>query len=106
MARFQRWFLVAACCTAAAAAAAGCGDGQGKAAVTGTVKLDEHPITEGELTFLPKEKGKAPEGARIQDGAYSVRIAPGSYTVQVQATKKVPLDPGEESASGEKDKLV
>src|SRR4051812_3909735 len=84
----------------------GCGGGAGKATFTGTVELDGKAIPEGALPFTPREKGKAPEGARIENGAYSVRIAPGAYTVTFRATKKVPVRPGEITASGEKEKLV
>src|SRR5436190_13841150 len=103
MPRWTRYFFLAAWC--GLAAVLGC-SGSGKSEVKGTVKLDDQPIQEGELTFRPAAEGKAPEGARIKNGAYAVKIAPGSYTVEVHATKTVPLEPGEDSASGEKDKVV
>ena len=105
MSVLQRWVIVAAGCGLAVVLGCG-GSGPGKSAVNGTVKIEGTPVDEGELTFQPKDKGKTPEGARIKNGSYSVRIAPGTYTVQVNATKKVPLAAGEVSASGEKEKLV
>ncbi len=90
------------------AAAAGCGkDGPVKHTVTGAVELDGVPLTEGDLTFLPKDKNLHPEGARIKDGKYAVAIRPGTYTVKIIGpTKKVPLEPGESSAYGDKEKVV
>jgi len=104
MSRLTRCLFLAVWC--GVAFVLGCGGGSGKSEVHGTVQIDDQPVQEGELTFRPKEQGKVPEGARIKNGTYSVRIAPGSYTVEVHATKKVPLEPGEDTASGEKEKVV
>jgi len=93
--------LVGSC----AAALAGCSKNDGKQPVNGRVELDGQPV-DGEITFYPVEKGVAAEGATISGGSYTARLKTGKYVVKVNASKKVPLDPGEPSVSGEKDKSV
>jgi len=75
-------------------------------AISGTVELNGKPLPEGNITFEPKDKDLRAEGADIRDGKYALTIMPGNYAVKIRATKKVPLEPGEPSVSGEKDKLV
>lgn len=85
----------------------GCGgDGPAKYSVTGSVQLDGAPLPEGDITFEPKTKTLHPGQSNIKDGKYSTQLENGSYAVKIQARKKVPLGPGEVSASGEKEKLV
>lgn len=83
----------------------GCSD-FGKQAITGSVELENQPLAEGSITFEPKEKGLRPEGTDIRNGNYTLKIMPGKYAVKIRATKKVPVAPGEPTASGEKEKLV
>jgi hypothetical protein len=101
--------MVKRCCPALALlliTALGCKDGPVKYTLTGVVEIDGQAVEEGDMTFLPDDKEMSPEGARIQSGKYSVLIAPGAYTVKINAPKKVPLLPGETSAYGDKEKLI
>jgi len=88
------------------ALASGCNTGPARYGLTGNVDLDGSPLSEGELTFLPKTPGLRPAGARVKAGNYAVDLEKGTYEVKVHATKTVPLEPGEPSVSGEKDKQV
>jgi hypothetical protein len=85
----------------------GCSTGPTKHKVTGVVELDGQPIPEGEVTFLSDTKDVPSEGARIKDGKYEAQLATGAYKATFQASKSVPLAPGEATGTpGEKEKLV
>lgn len=101
----RSWSWVVVCCCAAMLAGCGGSGGKSKNQVSGSVELDGKPLLEGEMTFVPKGEGR-PEGARVSGGAYTAELEDGEYKVKIEATKKVPLGPGEPSVSGEKDKLV
>jgi hypothetical protein len=69
--------------------------------------MDNKPLESGQMTFNPADKGVPGEGASIKNGAYSVEIAAGKFSVQIDARKKVPLAKGEAAGTpGETDKLV
>jgi len=97
-------FLLLSCCLATLTL--GCGGGLATYGLTGIVDLDGTPLREGEITFLPKDPKLRPGGSRIKDGNYTVELEKGTYEVKIHATKSVPLEPGEPSVSGEKEKLV
>jgi len=96
-------FLILGCCCAFLVL--GCTTEPRKNTVAGTVDLDGAPLAEGDITFVPKGEGR-PAGGVIRDGKYAVQLEKGTYEVKILATKKVPVAPGEATASGEKDKLV
>lgn len=70
------------------AAVAGCGR---RAEVSGTVTLDGVPLTNGVVTFTPRDAGASAYAAIDADGRYtaqtgaSVGLAPGDYVVTVAA---------------------
>lgn len=68
--------------------AAGCGAGDGKVLVTGTVTFDGSPMPDGYITFTP-EGGGAPEAAPIAAGKYQVAVKPGPHRVEVEASRFV-----------------
>ena len=97
----------------ACAALCGCGQNGGRQALNGTVTLDEKPVAEGGIVFLPLPGTSGPTaGGTIAQGRFS--IAPeggtlaGTFRVEITATrktgKKVPnrimqaIDPTAENA--------
>ena len=69
---------------------AGCGSGElPMADVTGHVKYDGQPIEKGLIAFHPVD-GKGPsEGGEIVNGAYSVRVPPGTKRIEIRGSKLV-----------------
>jgi hypothetical protein len=64
---------------------AGCGEPM--AEVSGTVFLDEQPLSEGDIIFEEVDRSKTPVGGKIVDGRYSVRMLPGSKVVKISASR-------------------
>ena len=77
----------------------GCGGPE--ATLTGTVSLDETPLTTGRVSFIPVSGGSVASAAIQGDGAFeartadSVGIVPGQYAVTVRA-----FEPGKPSRHG------
>ncbi|MDZ7618070.1 MAG: hypothetical protein U1E05_13785 [Patescibacteria group bacterium] len=76
----------------------GCSD-DGLNAVSGIVSLDDQPIPNGAIEFLPAD-GKGPTAAAvIEGGRYQARVAPGRKEVRIVGYRKtgerhvVPGDP-------------
>jgi hypothetical protein len=72
--------------------------------VKGTVKLDGQPIPDGHISFLTESTGMS-GGSPIKDGSYRAQIPPGKATVQITASKKMPLPPGEKGMYGDSEEL-
>lgn len=78
----------------------GCGEGDPRSVVTGTVTLDGEYLPGGEILLVPTEPNQPTERGAIQHGAYTLRAAPGPKKVMIRwernhPTKKVPgADPG------------
>ena len=73
-------------------AAAGC-SGDRRAEVSGTVKLNGEPITEGSINFIPVEGNTgAGSGAEIRDGKYFIArdkgVSPGKNRVELRAFRE------------------
>ena len=64
----------------------GCGDG--KSIVKGTVSFDGQPVKSGSITFVSIEGDLVREGAVITDGAFTARLPPGKYNVELSAQRK------------------
>jgi hypothetical protein len=65
----------------------GCG---GETIVTGTVKVDDKPLEEGNITLFPVDGKTATSGSAIKDGHYTVNGAPvGTMRVVVSKPKIV-----------------
>lgn len=69
-------------------AATGCG-GDGLAEVRGTVTVDGESAKVGAITFIPVDGAGQTAGAKIVDGAYAARVAPGTFKVEVRVSKVV-----------------
>jgi hypothetical protein len=64
----------------------GCSD---KIAVTGQVSLNNTPVEDGTITFVPVD-GKGPSaGNLIHQGQYSVEVLPGKKLVRIEGYKTV-----------------
>lgn len=82
------WSLVAGCF--ALALIAGCGESPPlRLEIGGAVTIEETPVAEGSIVFLPTEGQSGPAAStRIVDGRYQFQASdgpfPGTYRVQVQ----------------------
>ena len=75
----------------------GCG-GKYESTVTGSVTLDEQPLTLGTVTFHPDNGGPVAYATIGADGSYSLKtgdaesLKPGAYSITVVATEQPPAD--------------
>jgi hypothetical protein len=67
----------------------GCSSGDGLVELHGKVTLDDKPLEEGLIAFVPAAGETAKAEAMIQRGAYSVRVAPGEKVVEIRGFKTV-----------------
>lgn len=73
------------------AAVSGCGgSGPKMSEITGTVKYDGKEIAEGDIMFYPEDKNVGPEGGKIKDGKYTMKVKEGKNSVRILATRAVP----------------
>jgi len=92
----SRWIGIF-CFVALGYVAGGC-DGRG-AQVSGTVTLDNEPLTTGTVSFHPNQPGPFAYGQVDSVGRYYLStgtekgLSPGSYTITVDATELVPPTP-------------
>jgi hypothetical protein len=64
---------------------AGCGDGKGS--VRGTVSLDGQTVKSGSITFVSTEGELIREGAVITNGAFTARMPPGKYKLELTGSR-------------------
>lgn len=71
---------------------AGCGGGDGRVSVSGTVTFMGQNVDGGAITFVPDGGSGTKSGGEIVNGKYSISAergpAPGHYTVQIIWNKK------------------
>lgn len=77
----------------------GC-DGAKAHQVSGTVTFDGEPVKEGHIAFLPNGGGGS-----ITDGRYSISTPPGSFKVEINASKLQKLPPGQVGMDGAKEEV-
>ena len=77
--------LLVALPAVAALAVAGCGAPTYK--VTGTVTWQGKEVEDGQITFLPEDTSRHPTTAKIVNGRYEVRVAPGRAKVEISAQR-------------------
>ena len=58
--------------------------------VTGTVTLDDKPLPEGDIIFVPDDKTQGAEAGKIKDGKYTLKAKPGPCHVKITATREIP----------------
>jgi hypothetical protein len=68
--------------------AIGCGS-KDQAIVTGTVTLNDQPLQNGTITFLPADGATASAAGVITDGKYRVEMPPGEKRVLISAMQVV-----------------
>lgn len=98
--------------------AAGCGGGVDHpdlAEVTGTVTLDDKPLSGAKVTFSPQE-GRPSEGTTDSEGKYELSYTPGvpgaelgQHTVRIETADETPPEEGgvvpERSATEDKETI-
>ena len=80
-------------CCVFAVLLAGCTDSAGRRSISGTVLLDQQPLTNGMIDFRPAAGHTGPtSGAAIENGKFTIPadkgLMPGEYVVRVQTFKK------------------
>lgn len=58
--------------------------------VSGTVTLDDKPIPDGDIVFIPDDKTLGGEAGKIKDGTYRFRAKAGPSHVKITAIREVP----------------
>jgi hypothetical protein len=69
-----------------ALAIAGCGPGDGRVEVSGSVTFDGKPIERGSIVFTPEVKG-SPDGGKIIDGQFRLRALVGKHRIKIEASR-------------------
>jgi len=77
--------LLVALLAVAALAVAGCGAPTYK--VTGSVTWHGKDVEDGQITFLPEDGNLHPTTAKIVNGRYEARVAPGRVKVEISAQR-------------------
>ena len=97
-----RIYLATFLCLLCALLATGCSD-DGRRSVSGTVTLDNEPVSGGSILFLPTSEGGYKGAEDIIDGKYAIPaergLLPGKYRVEIRwakpTGKQIPSgDPG------------
>jgi hypothetical protein len=78
------------CLAIGLAALGGCADQyKGRYAVSGTVQLENQPLKDGRILFVPLEQQGSQQGAQITGGRYDIPkshgLMPGKYLVRISA---------------------
>ena len=87
--------LMGALALMVAIACAGCGAGEVRHRVSGTVTYAGLPVEMGSITFDPGDPSLTPDGAEIVDGRYQCEVRPGTMTVRITGSRKCPPVPGD-----------
>jgi hypothetical protein len=89
--RRLRFSILVFCSLGLAAGCTGSGDDLPREAVSGTVTLDNEPLANGTITFIPAA-GAGGGGGTIAGGTFSIGreggLVPGSYNVAIYASAK------------------
>src|SRR5205809_6737048 len=80
----------------------GCGNADGKRAVSGSVQFQGKPLDQGTISFYPLDSPKPGAEALITAGRYSIPadqgLLPGKYVVRLRSTEEFPITPDEYAA--------
>ncbi len=82
----DRWFFL---CAAIVLATLGCGKGDDKGQVNGTVTLDGTPLASGSVRFVAASGQSPTAGATITDGHFTAAVPTGATRVEFSAPKVV-----------------
>ena len=80
---------VAGLLAAGLVALAGCGGGDGKGEVTGTITFEGKPVEKGAITFRSADGKGGVEGGFIVNGKYTVKAPLGPNKVEINGTKVI-----------------
>jgi len=69
-------------------AVSGCGPGDGKVLVNGSVTFDGNPMPDGYVIFTP-QGGGTPVAGPIRDGKFAFSAPPGIHRVEIEASRFV-----------------
>lgn len=76
---------------------AGCGGSEEKRfTVTGNVSYAGKPVETGSISFVPADPALSPDGAPIENGAYTCAVRPGKMKVQITGSKRVKPKKGDD----------
>lgn len=53
--------------------------------VSGTVRFDDKPVSEGDIVFVPTNSSLAPDAGKISDGKFTARAKEGTCRVEITA---------------------
>ena len=59
--------------------------------VTGTVKLDGKPLSNGDVIFYPEGPNLPADATKLHDGRYTLRVVAGRHRVVIQAVSDKPI---------------
>lgn len=59
--------------------------------VRGIVTVDDVPIAEGDILFVPEDRKQGPDHGRIKDGVFSFRAKEGKHRIEIRAYKSTPV---------------
>jgi hypothetical protein len=80
------------------------GCGETTHTVSGAVTIDDTPLPDGYIAFVPEGSGQG-GGSEIKNGAYSLKTLPGKYRVEITASKMMALPPGQVGMDGAKEEV-
>ena len=70
-------------------AAIGCSTGPATGTVSGSVTLDDQPLKEGRIQFIPEAGDAQTAGAIITDGKYTAEVPVAKMRVEINANKVI-----------------
>ena|ERR1022692_332838 len=71
--------------------------------VSGTVKFDGEPVSEGQIAFVSEDGASG--GTTITNGQYKVAVPSGKVKIQINATKLQKLPPGKKGMYGKTEEV-
>jgi hypothetical protein len=68
--------------------------------VSGSVTFNGQPVSEGHIAFVPESGTGQGAGSNIVNGEYKLQTIAGKYKVEINASKMMPLPPGQTGMDG------
>lgn len=69
----------------------GCGPGDPRITIQGTVMFDGRPLSEGQVIFKPANESLRSEGAAVKNGGFTIRVHKGRHRVEINAQVSEPI---------------
>jgi hypothetical protein len=67
---------------------AGCGRSTDEVEVTGSIKWNGKPLSNGMIVLQPQSPSQAPSGGKIDNGGFHLRTKPGQMRVEIEAVRE------------------